>query len=82
MSELRPLTPDILGALLSGLEHQDVETRRQTVSDLRYYAEEGFDIAGAFAVLRHRFGLNFTAVSEGYNTDNIIDWLLEAVPLE
>jgi hypothetical protein len=31
-------------------------------------------------VFRHRFGLNFTAVSEGYDTDTIIDWLLEAVP--
>ena len=33
-------------------------------------------------VLRHRFGLNFTAVSEGYDTDTIIDWLLDAVPQE
>jgi MoxR-like ATPase len=33
-------------------------------------------------VLRHRFGLNFTAVSEGYNTDTIIDWLLDSVPQE
>ena len=33
-------------------------------------------------VLRHRFGLNFTAQSEGYDTDTIIDWLLDAVPLE
>jgi len=33
-------------------------------------------------VLRHRFGLNFSAVSEGYDTDTIIGWLLEAVPLE
>ncbi len=32
-------------------------------------------------VFRHRFGLNFTAVSEGYDTDTIIDWLLEAVPV-
>lgn len=32
-------------------------------------------------VFRHRFGLNFTAVSEGYDTDNIIDQLLEAVPV-
>jgi MoxR-like ATPase len=33
-------------------------------------------------VLRHRFGLNFAAVSEGYDTDTIIDWLLDAVPVE
>jgi hypothetical protein len=32
-------------------------------------------------VFRHRFGLNFTAVSEGYDTDIIIDWLLKAVPV-
>ena len=32
-------------------------------------------------VFRHRFGLNFTAVSEGYDTDTIIDWLLESVPV-
>jgi MoxR-like ATPase len=32
-------------------------------------------------VFRHRFGLNFTAVSEGYDTDTIIDRLLEAVPV-
>jgi hypothetical protein len=32
-------------------------------------------------VFRHRFGLNFTAVSEGYDTDTIIDWLLDAVPM-
>jgi MoxR-like ATPase len=33
-------------------------------------------------VLRHRFGLNFTAVSEGYDTDTVIDWLLDSVPQE
>ncbi len=38
--------------------------------------------AFAHPVLRHRFGLNFTAVSEGYDTDTIIDWLLDAVPQE
>ena len=38
--------------------------------------------AFAHPVLRHRFGLNFTAVSEGYDTDTIIDWLLDAVPRE
>ena len=32
-------------------------------------------------VFRHRFGLNFTAVSEGYDTDTVIDWLLDAVPV-
>ena len=32
-------------------------------------------------VFRHRFGLNFTAVSEGYDTDTIADWLLESVPV-
>ena len=32
-------------------------------------------------VFRHRFGLNFTAVSEGYDTDTVIDWLLETVPV-
>jgi MoxR-like ATPase len=32
-------------------------------------------------VFRHRFGLTFTAVSEGYDTDTIIDWLLESVPV-
>jgi len=32
-------------------------------------------------VFRHRFGLNFTAVSEGYDTDTVIDWLLESVPV-
>ena len=30
---------------------------------------------------RHRFGLNFTAVREGYDTDTIADWLLQAVPV-
>jgi len=33
-------------------------------------------------VLRHRFGLSFTAVSEGYDTDTIIDWLIDAVPVK
>jgi MoxR-like ATPase len=32
-------------------------------------------------VFRHRFGLNFTAISEGYDTDTIIDWLLDSVPV-
>lgn len=32
-------------------------------------------------VFRHRFGLTFTATSEGYDTDTIIDWLLESVPV-
>jgi MoxR-like ATPase len=36
----------------------------------------------AHPVLRHRMGLNFTASSEGYDTDTIIDWLLDAVPQE
>ncbi|MFC1601032.1 AAA family ATPase [Candidatus Sumerlaeota bacterium] len=32
-------------------------------------------------VFRHRFGLSFTADSEGYDTDTVIDWLLKAVPV-
>ena len=32
-------------------------------------------------VLRHRMGLNFAAVSEGQSTDDIVDMLLEAVPV-
>ena len=32
-------------------------------------------------VFRHRFGLTFTATSEGYDTDMVIDWLLESVPV-
>jgi len=44
-----------------------------SVSDVRAFAHP---------VLRHRFGLNFTAVSEGYNTDTVIDWLLDSVPWE
>ena len=32
-------------------------------------------------VFRHRFGLTFTAVSEGHDTDDVIDWLLESVPV-
>jgi len=36
----------------------------------------------AHPTLRHRIGLNFAAVSEGYDTDNIIDQLLKAVPEE
>ena len=32
-------------------------------------------------VMRHRMGLNFAAVSEGQNTDDIVDMLLEAVPV-
>ncbi len=32
-------------------------------------------------VFRHRFGLTFTAVSEGRDTDDVIDWLLDAVPV-
>ena len=32
-------------------------------------------------VLRHRMGLNFAAVSEGQGTDDIVDMLLEAVPV-
>jgi len=31
-------------------------------------------------VMRHRMGLNFAAVSEGQNTDDIVDRLLEHVP--
>ena len=32
-------------------------------------------------VFRHRFGLTFTATSEGYDTDKVIDWLLKSVPV-
>ncbi|MDE0838400.1 MAG: MoxR family ATPase, partial [Kiritimatiellae bacterium] len=32
-------------------------------------------------VLRHRMGLNFAAVSEGQNTDAIIDMLVDHVPV-
>jgi MoxR-like ATPase len=32
-------------------------------------------------VFRHRFGLTFTATSEGYDTDTVIDWLLKSVPV-
>ena len=34
----------------------------------------------AHPILRHRLGLNFAAVSEGYDTDKIIDMVLAAVP--
>jgi len=44
-----------------------------SVADVRKFAHP---------VLRHRFGLSFTAVSEGYDTDTIINWLLDAVPQE
>ena len=43
------------------------------VSDVRAFAHP---------VLRHRFGLNFTALSDGYTTDTVIDWLLDSVPWE
>ena len=36
----------------------------------------------AHPILRHRLGLNFAAVSEGYDTDKIIDMVLAAVPEE
>jgi MoxR-like ATPase len=36
----------------------------------------------AHPTLRHRLGLNFAAVSEGYDTDKIVDLLLAAVPEE
>ena len=32
-------------------------------------------------VFRHRFGLTFTATSEGYDTDTVIDGLLKSVPV-
>ncbi|HOD81348.1 MAG: ATPase family associated with various cellular activities (AAA) [Planctomycetes bacterium ADurb.Bin126] len=36
--------------------------------------------AFAHPTLRHRLGLNFAAVSEGYDPDDIIDRVIEAVP--
>jgi MoxR-like ATPase len=38
--------------------------------------------ASAHPTLRHRLGLNFAAVSEGYDADKIIDMVLAAVPEE
>jgi hypothetical protein len=32
-------------------------------------------------VLRHRMGLNFAAVSEGQTTDDVVDMLVEQVPM-
>ena len=43
-----------------------------SVSDIRRFVHP---------VFRHRLGLNFTAASEGYSTDDVIDWLVEAVPV-
>ena len=43
-----------------------------SVNDIRHFVHP---------VFRHRFGLNFTAASEGYSTDDVIDWLIEAVPV-
>jgi MoxR-like ATPase len=43
-----------------------------SVSDIRAFVHP---------VFRHRFGLTFTAASEGYDTDTIIDWLLKSVPV-
>jgi len=34
----------------------------------------------AHPILRHRLGLNFAAVSEGYDTDKIVDQVLAAIP--
>jgi MoxR-like ATPase len=60
-------------ALLLAAKAHVVLTGRFNVScaDIRAYAHP---------VLRHRLGLNFAAVSEGYDTDKIIDQVLAAIP--
>ncbi len=58
--------------ILAGKAHCALHGRRKvTFDDIREYVHP---------VLRHRMGLNFAAVSEGHNTDDIITMLLEQVP--
>jgi len=58
--------------ILAGKAHAALYGRRRvTLEDIRKYVHP---------VLRHRMGLNFAAVSEGHNTDDIITMLLDHVP--
>ena len=58
--------------ILAGKAHCVLHGRRKaTFEDIREFVHP---------VLRHRMGLNFAAVSEGHNSDDIITMLLEHVP--
>jgi MoxR-like ATPase len=60
------------GLLLAAKSHAALSGRNQvTFADIRAFVHP---------VMRHRMGLNFAAVSEGQNTDAIIDMLLQHVP--
>ena len=60
------------GLILAAKAHCALSGRRKvTFQDIRQFV---------YPVLRHRMGLNFAAVSEGQNTDDIITMLLERVP--
>ena len=60
------------GLILAAKSHAALNGRNQvTFEDIREFVHP---------VLRHRMGLNFAAVSEGQNTDDIITRLLEYVP--
>jgi MoxR-like ATPase len=60
------------GLILAAKAHCALNGRRKAdFEDIRKYV---------YPVLRHRMGLNFAAVSEGQNTDDIITMLLEHVP--
>jgi len=60
------------GLILAAKAHCALNGRREvTFADIRQFVHP---------VLRHRMGLNFAAVSEGQNTDDIITMLLKHVP--
>jgi len=60
------------GLILAAKAHAALNGRRTvTFEDIREFV---------YPVLRHRLGLNFAAVSEGQNTDDIITMLLKHVP--
>ena len=58
--------------ILAGKAHCALNGRKKvTFEDIREFV---------YPILRHRMGLNFAAVSEGQNTDDIITMLLKHVP--
>ncbi|MFC1601026.1 AAA family ATPase [Candidatus Sumerlaeota bacterium] len=60
------------GLLLAAKSNAGLSGRAEvTVEDVKKFVHP---------VLRHRMGLNFAAVSEGQNTDDIVDRLVEYVP--
>ncbi len=69
------------GASVRAAQYLILGSKARAVTEGRYHVSFEDIRALAHPVLRHRILLNFHAESEGITSDQVVDQLLEAVPM-